>query len=238
MIRLSLRRKQAALPDTLEELVALAVAGEKDAREQVLQSYLPFVERVASHTCGRAIARTDDEFQIALLALNEAIDSYVTARGTFIRFAETVMRRRLIDSFRVNQRRRELPFTTFDETDEEGNVQNAIEVASALHAYRHEEEAARRAEEIQRYADELGSYGIQFNDLMESSPKHTDAREHALEAARLVAHDEALRTYFLRTKLLPLKQLAPQVAVSRKTLGVRPMDYRGGTPFHPVCSNF
>ena len=21
-------------------------------------------------------------------------------------------------------------------------------------------------------------------------------------------------------------------------LGVRPMDYRGGTPFHPVCSNF
>ncbi len=25
---------------------------------------------------------------------------------------------------------------------------------------------------------------------------------------------------------------------TRQALGVRPMDYRGGTPFHPVCSNF
>ncbi|MCI0182025.1 MAG: RNA polymerase sigma-I factor [Acidibacillus sp.] len=218
MIRLSMRRKQAALPDTLEELVALAAAGRRDAREQLLHSYLPFVERVASTTCGRAIARTDDEFQIALLALDEAISSYVTERGAFIRFAETVMRRRLIDSFRANQRRRELPFTAFDETDEEGNVQNSVEVATALHAHQHQEEAAIRADEIKRYSDELELYGIHFMDLTENSPKHADAREHALEAARVVAFDETLRAYFLKTKSLPLKQLAPQVAVSRKTL--------------------
>lgn len=224
MVRLSLRRKQVAVPETLNELVALALDGQKDAREQLLQHCLPFVERVASATCGRGIARTDEEFQIALLALNEAIDAYVTRRGTFLHFAETVIRRRLIDSFRANSRKRELPFTAFDETDEDGNIQNTIEVASALSAYQREMEVARRAEEITRYTEELKQYGIDFFDLIHASPKHVDAREHALFAARQVVCDEDLRARFVKTKALPLKQLAPRVAVSRKTLE-RQRDY-------------
>jgi len=216
--RLSFRRKQAAGSDTLEALLTEAATGDAEAREQLLKSYLPFVERVASSTCGRAVARTDDEFQIAFVALNEAIDAYRTDRGAFISFAETVMRRRLIDSFRVNSRLRELPFTSFEEEDDEGNLQNTVEANSALEAFARDQEASARAEEIARYAVELGGYGLRFQDLVEVSPKHVDARRNAIEAARTVANDPELRTLFLKSRSLPLKQLEARVQVSRKTL--------------------
>ncbi|MCY0869467.1 MAG: sigma-70 family RNA polymerase sigma factor, partial [Firmicutes bacterium] len=122
MARLSLHRRQKPGDDRLTALLTSAKSGNRDAREALLESYLPFVDRVAAGVCGRAIGRTDDEFQIALVAMNEAIDAYDGGRGSFIAFAETVMRRRLIDSFRSNARARDVPMTAYDDEDDEGNV--------------------------------------------------------------------------------------------------------------------
>lgn len=218
VVRLSFRRRQSEATDTLESLLAEAKKGDAAAREQLLKSYLPFVDRVVASTCARAVARTDDEFQIALVAMNEAIDAYQADRGSFIGFAETVMRRRLIDSFRVSSRTRELPFAAFDEEDEEGNTQNTVEVETALRSFQEKEEAAARAEEIARYASELKIYGLTFQELIEISPKHVDARDHAVSAAKIIVDDEELRKLFLKSKSLPLKQLQSRVSVSRKTL--------------------
>lgn len=216
-MRLSFRRKLTAASDTLETLLAQAREGNGDAREQLLRDYFPFVERVARDTCRRPVTRTDDEFQIALMAMNEAIDAYQAGRGSFVGFAETVMRRRLIDSFR-GVRVREVPFTTFDEEDGEGNIQNAVENATAVRAYSEDEEATARAQEIALYSQELERFGLSFLELVEVSPKHADAREHAIEVARLIASDAQLRQLFLKSRSLPLKQLQSRVAVSRKTL--------------------
>ena len=219
MVKLPFRRRsQAAETDALTALLADAREGRAEAREQLLERYLPFVERVASGTCKRAVSRTDDEFQIALLAMNEAIDAYQPSRGSFISFAETVMRRRLIDSFRVNRRAREVPFTAFDEEDEEGSLQNAVEVGTALRVYAEGEEAAERAQEIVLYAEELQNYGLSFQNLAEICPKHADARAAAVAVARLIAGDPELREAFLRARALPLKRLQGRVRVSRKTL--------------------
>lgn len=217
VMRLSFRRKRTVASDTLETLLAQAREGNKDAREQLLREYSPFVERVARSTCKRAITRTDDEFQIALVAMNEAIDSYQPGRGSFVGFAETVMRRRLIDSFR-GKRLREVPFTAFDEEDGEGNVQNAVETATAVRAYADDEEAAARSQEIALYSQELERFGLTFRELVKLSPKHADARENAIAVARLIATDAQLRQTFLKSRSLPLKQLQSRVGVSRKTL--------------------
>ncbi|MCY0900562.1 MAG: RNA polymerase sigma-I factor [Firmicutes bacterium] len=218
MVRLPFRRSPRSESEDLESWVALAQSGDADARERLLKSYMPFVDRVVSTTCGRAVGRTDDEFQIALVAFNEAITGYKTDRGSFIGFAETVMRRRLIDTFRARARRKEVPYTAFDEEDEEGHVQNAVETDTALRAHQEREEQQDRAEEIVRFSAEIARYGLTFQTLVEASPKHSDARESALEVARLVAGDEDLLGHFQRTGTLPLKQLEGRVAVSRKTL--------------------
>lgn len=218
MFGLSFRRKPTAPLDPLETLLADAAAGDSEARERLLRSYMPFVDRVVATTCGRPVTRTDDEFQIALLALNEAVDAYQAERGSFIGFAETVMKRRLIDSFRSTARTKEMPFSVFDEEDDEGNMLNAVEVDTAVKAFQQAEESAARADEIGRYAAELAQFGLSFAQLIEITPKHADARENALEVARLIADDPNLAALFLKNKTLPLKQLESRVTVSRKTL--------------------
>ncbi|MCY0877219.1 MAG: RNA polymerase sigma-I factor [Firmicutes bacterium] len=218
MVRLPFRRTPRAAPDSLETWLEQAQSGDAEARDQLLRSYLPFVDRVVSSVCGRAVGRTEDEFQIALVALNEAINVYQSQRGSFIGFAETVMKRRLIDTFRARTRMKEVPFTSFDEEDEEGHVQNAVESNTAMREHQVRVETEARAEEIARYGEELRRYGLSFQVLVDSSPKHADARENALDVARLIADDPGLLGHMQRTGQLPLKQLESRVSVSRKTL--------------------
>ncbi|KUO94888.1 hypothetical protein ATW55_10575 [Ferroacidibacillus organovorans] len=195
-----------------------AKAGDRLARDALLRQFQPFVLRVAKDACGRKIGESDEEFQMALLALNEAIDAYRSDRGSFVAFSETVMKRRLIDYFRARSKQREIPFAAFDEVDDEGDVYNSVENDTALMQHAVDEETRNRAEEIARYTVELQRFGIDMNELVDICPKHDDARRNAVHAARMVAKTEALRAMFLASGTLPLKQLEPLVDVSRKTL--------------------
>lgn len=64
----------------------------------------------------------------------------------------------------------------------------------------------------------LSDYGVRFSDLVKVSPKHQDARDRALEVARILANDPELLRFLTQRKSLPLKELEKLVKVSRKTL--------------------
>jgi RNA polymerase sigma factor len=198
----------------------LARRGDREARDLLIAQYTPFVLRVASGLARRYLnPGQDDEVSIALMAFNEAIDGYDRVKGTsFLSFAEMVIKRRLIDHFRRNSQNREVPMTDFEEEDAEGNVVNPVQVRQAMMAYSAHNEASDRREEIRRYQSILAQYRISFSELVDLSPKHDDARERAIEAARQVAARPQLRDHLTTKKELPLKELGGLVNVSRKTL--------------------
>jgi len=164
------------------------------------------------------------------MAFNEAIDSYDPGRGaSFLGFAQTVIRRRLIDHFRGKIRNREvpLPLTTGDgmmgfgaEENEAGSVAGAVagQVAAAEWAHRDHEEQRERREEVLRYRELLATYGISLGELVRVSPRHEDARRRAMEAARVLAARPELIAKLRRRGELPLKELGGLAGVSRKTL--------------------
>ncbi len=207
---------------TPDELVREARAGSDESRERLIRAFTPFALRVAAQAAGRRIdPDVDDEFSVALSALNEAVDSFEPERNVaFLAFAETVIKRRLIDFFRreANRRRREVPLTSFEEENEEGSVINPLEAAQAVEAFEAASETEARREEILRYCGVLANYGIGLDDLVRSSPRHEDARRRAIAAARLVAGSGELVKYLKSKKELPLKLLSEEVDVSRKTL--------------------
>ena len=64
-------------------VVARAQAGDGVAREQLLQDYRPFYLRVASNCCRKyLVLGRDDEASIAMIAFNEAIDSFNSNGGS------------------------------------------------------------------------------------------------------------------------------------------------------------
>lgn len=203
-----------------EHLVNKAKLGDQQAREDLIRGFTPFAMRVAAGVCGRYIRLgADDEASIALLALNEAVDAFDGTRGlSFLAFSETVIKRRLVDYYRKESGRREIPLTSLEEEDEEGNILNPVERDQAVRAHAINQEAEERREEVLRYGEILEEFGVSLSDLAEVCPRHEDARQNARDVARVVAGNPGYLDYLRQRRELPLKSLTEEVRVSRKTL--------------------
>jgi len=199
-------------------LLMQAKKGDKKCRNQLIEKYRPFILKAAAQVSGRFINMgEDDEASIALIAFNEAIDSFDESKGcSFIGFAQTVIRRRLIDFYRSEKKRVSIPFSQID--DGPGNVLGSAEFVAAAAQYDADVEKIERREEIERFTQTLSSFDIKFDDLVKASPKHETARQRAMEVAVAIARNEHMRKHLYSYKSLPLKELSTRAKVSRKTL--------------------
>ncbi|MBI2873507.1 MAG: RNA polymerase sigma-I factor [Firmicutes bacterium] len=201
-------------------LLDQARAGDAAARNDLIFRYRPFVMKIVSRMMGRYIhPSSDDEASIGLIAFNEAIDSFRPDKGvSFLTFAQTVIRRRLIDFIRSEMRRRqEVPLAGSLEDD--GGDENDLALArQAVENYHIASEAVERRDEIERFGRVLEQYGLSIRELARLSPRHENARRRAMEVARIVAENAGYREFLSQRGELPLKDLEKEVRLSRKTL--------------------
>jgi len=217
------RRDKSAPPSgaPIEDEVAAIRAGDEALRGDVLERYQPYVAKTAARFCKRYIhPESDDEYSIALSAFNEAIDAFDPQAGrAFLSFAETVIRRRLTDYVRKEQRHAsQIPQSAFLAEDDEGETYDPIDVGASVERYRADRENEERKLEIEALNRELAAYGITFGELVDGSPKHEDTRRSLIGIGALISRDSALFEPLTSKKSLPLKELSERVDVSRKTL--------------------
>lgn len=204
-----------------EELVRQIQQGDLRLRNQFITDYQPYVAKVASRFCKRYIdPARDDEFAIALAAFNEAINQYAAQPGrSFLGFAETVMRRRLIDFVRKEQRfNQQVPYSSFDVEDDEENFINPVLTSEAIAQYEHQKDMEERRSEIMELDRVLVEFDIRFSDLVDASPKHADSRETIAGLGRMLAEDSSLMRLLVTKRMLPIKELLAMTNLSRKTL--------------------
>lgn len=197
--------------------------GRNEVREMLIQQYLPFILKVTSQSCNRYVhLGQDDEVSVALIAFNEALDKYDTEKDTsFFTFAETVIKRRIIDNFRKNNKDgKSLPWSSLVQDGDKEVIHKLDKLTWQESQDRHKEEeiARHRREEIMEYQKKLRDFGITLQDLVAASPKHQDARATAFQVARIICENRKYRKYLEEKKALPLKELESEVSISRKTL--------------------
>ncbi|WP_425432200.1 RNA polymerase sigma factor SigI [Halobacillus massiliensis] len=204
---------------SLDDQVAAAKQGDDNIKNEILKQYQPFIAKSVSEVCKRYIdPERDDEFSIGLLAFNEAIHAYSCDKGSsFLSFAKLVIKRKVIDYIRNEQKSLKV-ISLDDEYSDDEQMENPLEIQAAKDRYALETESWYRKEEIIEFQRELQKYNLTFHELTESSPKHVDARESAIEVARTVYNDNALRQQVLEKGRLPMKDLVSRVNVSKKTL--------------------
>lgn len=206
------------------QLVLEAQKGNSVVREQLIKNYTPFILKTASKVCGRYVRMgEDDEVSVGLIAFNEAIDCFNTDKNiSFLTFAETVIKRRLIDYFRKESAigKKMVPFSSFEQEDEDRSESTFyyLESKQSVEAFQAKTSATERKEEIIIFTKKLNEFGISFQELVEISPKHEDARVRAMEVAGIIAADNEMVTHLVSKKELPLKILEQKVGISRKTL--------------------
>jgi RNA polymerase sigma factor len=204
----------------LEDKIEKVKKGDEQLRNDLLEQYQPFIKKVASKVCKRYVDDTMDEFSIGLLAFNEAIDQYQEGQGSkFLTFANMVIQRRLIDHIRKEERQKRNIFLDKEENeDDERSEESYAEQKAAMDRYDLEQQSEMRMMEIEEYRKMLEQYDISFTVLSKQCPKHIDARENAINIAKMVAKSEELTNYLIERKQLPIKKLLDEVDCSRKTI--------------------
>ncbi|RLQ92937.1 RNA polymerase sigma-I factor [Planomicrobium sp. Y74] len=201
-----------------EILAVQAQNGDKQAMEDLLVSYSPFMKKTAGQVCKRFINDHDEEFSIALSAFHEAVNGFNQEKNaSFLTFAHMVIRRRVIDFIRKEAGRKEFVHD-FQGLSEADDFRSGIDTSASIQDFSEQQQAAVRREEIAEYENLLSGYGMSFQDLVKVSPSHEDARTTAIQIAQLVAETEEYKQYLLQKRKLPVKEIEQLVEVSRKTI--------------------
>lgn len=216
-------RKKEANRQKLDYLLLSAKAGDEEARETLLQDYSPFILRVAALASQKYInPEIDDEYSVALIAFNEAIDSFRPIKNkSFLSFADMVIRRRMVDFYRRQRHmEKEIVMSGFQSGDgeEDEDEEPGLVIKGSQDQYLQDVESSERKLEIEDFKRVLGRYGINLVQLVELSPKHYDTRETLFRMAEAIINHRPAAEAVLMKGTLPYKWLSEKFGLTRKTL--------------------
>ncbi|EPR13346.1 RNA polymerase sigma-I factor [Ruminiclostridium papyrosolvens] len=219
MTILNLFSKSLKKAQSIEETVAKIKNGETHLKEGLIDDYKPFILKVISTVTGKFVdTKNSDELSIGLMAFNEAIESYNSDKNVgFLNFAETVIKRRIVDYLRKDYKNRKVyPFTYFQTNDFDNKdiIENKYMVVEASTFF----DNVELKEEIDLFRTRLKDFGISLSDLVGNVPKHADSKKMAIGIARILWENKSLSDMLITKKTIPMSQLMKIVQVNRKTV--------------------
>lgn len=187
------------------------------AADRLIVTYLPFIKTETAKFLKRPpIEGHDDEMSIAMIAFHEAIGGYTRTRGAFLKYAAMLIRSRLIDYSRREQRHSRV--ISLDAPAREEEVPLGETLADDRDP--HEETASRDATraEIEELTRQMQEFGISLSDVADNCPKQQRTLDACRKALQYARENPELLDDLLKTKRLPIGQLAAGSGVERKTL--------------------
>lgn len=187
--------------------------GDEKEKNRLIQEYVPFITKTLSNQLNKYIEiENDDVFSIGLMAFNEAIDKYDEKRGSFLTFATTVIKSRVIDEMRregkLNNQR---DSTELFQEEDEGYKEN-IAVVEGF------ENTIELKLDMMTLVEKMKTFGVSLDDLIKESPKHKDTRNNAVKIAKYIYKHDNLKEKLMRTKNLPTRELIEELEISKKVV--------------------
>ena len=192
--------------DSLSELPARLALAKSDRRElnMLLRDYTPFIKKCVSAVMFRSQSK-EDNLTEAMLAFAHSVQTYREEYGSFVAYAKTVIRNRLIDSARS-----ELAYKNHihyeEASDDEGGLPS-WDSDMAIEAFNRQEEEKNLALEIEDVNAEFEKWGFSWASLQKKCPKQERSRRICQQIASAVLSSPALLTETLTKKLLPAASL-------------------------------
>ena len=187
------------------------------AADQLIGTYMPFIKAETVKFLKRSpIEGQDDELSIAMMAFHEAIGGYSRTRGSFLKYAAMLIRSRLVDYSRREQRHSRVISLDAPIGEEDAALGETL----ADDRDPHEETALRDATraEIEELTRQMQEFGISLSDVADNCPKQQRTLDACWRALEYAKGSPELLEDLLKTKRLPIGQLATGSGVERKTL--------------------
>ena len=205
---------------------AVCAKNDPEYRNAFIDRNRIFIRITAARTVHHFVSEHDDEWSVAMVAFNEAIEKYEPDRGSFSSFAANVIRNRLTDKLRRDYRY--APEILFDPADLERSRKTedlpdalSIEVAKKLEAEAVQPEnrmQVQAREEIEAVQQLLAPYGFCFYDLVSCSPKAEKTKAECAQAVIVLLEDDDLFASMRSTRTLPSEGILKASGVKKKIL--------------------
>ena len=201
------KRKKVNIEDRLKKIKN----GDGEERENLIEEYTPFIIKSITRVTNKYIEiENNDEFSIGLEAFNEAINKYEFQKGSFIKYAEMVIRSRIIDFQRKTRSLSNLVSLDRDSPMED-RIKEGLKINDFTDKY-------DMKEEILRLKYLLKGFNITFQELVEDSPKHIDTRLNSINIAKSIVENDDIKEEFYRKRVLPAKKIIDRIGVTKKVL--------------------
>lgn len=187
------------------------------AADELIQKYLPFIKSETAKFLKYFPDEGQDELSIAMFAFYEAVLSYRREKGIFLKLAAVSIKNRLIDYRHKEQRH--MGAVSLDMPDsKEDNRTLGDQLANEKDELEERHYRSATKEEIQEFSAQLETFGLTLSDVADNCPKQERTRLVCMEVLDYARRHPSLLDQLIKTRKLPLAQLAVGANVDRKTL--------------------
>jgi len=199
-------------------IMAVNAKNDENSMNNLITQYENFILKCASSAARSYISKSDDEWSIALAAFTEAVKNYSSEKGSFLNFAELVIRRRIIDFMRSKSRYApEIsvnPSLFSTDTADEEDYSMQSEIAQKVSAS--DDNSIKL--EIYLVNEIFSAYGFSFMDLSECSPKAEKTKRACAKVVAFMIKNPILASEMKVKRQLPLNIIQKNTKVPRKLL--------------------
>lgn len=198
--------------DTMEILLASYYQNKSDViRNQLIESYMPFIVKQVSLNIGRYVqSENDDALIVGMEAFDEALNKYDPNKGSFINFASVVTKSRIGDFMRSYRK-----ITTRESLESPETLNQIVTENQSL-------ENERRVEDIKddfnQFKAYLKSFEITLEDLVSHAPTHKKTRMELIKLSMNISKSASLVQKMLSKKTLPMTEILTQHQTTKKIL--------------------
>ena len=201
------------------ELIQQVYAAKEDmeAVDRLIGSYMPFIKSETAKFLKRPpMEGHDDELSIAMIAFHEAVRGYSRSRGAFLKYAAMIMKSRLIDYRRKEQRHGNVISLDAPAGEDDAPLSDTI-ADETDHNEAYVVREATRAE-IEELTRQMREFGVSLSDVADNCPKQQRTLEACRKALWHAKEHPELLDELLKTRRLPIARLSEGSGTERKTL--------------------
>lgn len=201
------------------ELIQQVYAAKEDmeAADRLIGAYMPFIKSETAKFLKRPpMEGHDDELSIAMIAFHEAVRGYSRSRGAFLKYAAMIMKSRLIDYRRKEQRHGNVISLDAPAGEDDAPLSDTI-ADETDHNEAYVVREATRAE-IEELTRQMREFGVSLSDVADNCPKQQRTLEACRKALWHAKEHPELLDELLKTRRLPIARLSEGSGTERKTL--------------------
>lgn len=182
--------------------------------DKLIKQYKPFILSEASKVKKSSVTDSDDEYSIAMIGFHEAIRKFENNKGNFVSFASQIIRNRIFDFYRKENRHT----GHYSIHENEDQKDNNIQLADERNHFEESDNMSSTKEEIKELMGLLESYGLDITDIAENAPKQERTLIQCREVIQFVIDNPLVLEDTVKSGKIPITLLSKNTKVKKKTI--------------------